>query len=303
MLLPLLPARLRFAGTEVPAPHRPHRRNVHGLPVSSTTTSCGVSATWSGPAASRSAAGTVPRRRRSSACRRRGLRRRRARCRRRRSSAGRHAQPPCSFGMSGAGSGLWRTVSSWKIADLEEVTEAVARHPEPCGSLALARHHAQAQSGRAQRREHRLDAVERPDQRVVVLVVVRAIGGKHLRGQRVRIFGTFGDGGLEQRFRQRASERRDQRLARRTSGLQMALERMLARRQDQVRRVDQRAVEIEQHRRRHLHRGPPAGTAGAATPQHERPEEQRHQHRRIRTTRGWPARNPDVRRRAPPTTG
>src|SRR5215207_7485246 len=68
-------------------------------------------------------------------------------------------------------------------AGFEEITQAITGYSDPCGALTLARDHPQAQSGRSKRGEHRLDTFERPDQRVVVLVVVRAIGGEHFSGE------------------------------------------------------------------------------------------------------------------------
>ena len=235
---------------------------IHQPALTSSTTSFGVSATWSGPAAVE-----VGPRKRSPRSRNRP-----------------HAGSTARRDIVHAVPDVDRTVRAQRRAvalrperrrvglvlrgvvvedaNLEEVSQAIARHPEACGALTLARDHAQPhvqtlEATRASAR-HRRTA----DQRVVVLVIVRAVGGKHIRREGGGVFGTFRDRDLEQRFGQRAPEGRDQRLAGRTPGLQMAGERVLARGQDQVRRVDQGAVQIEQHSLRHRHRRAPAGAAG-----------------------------------------
>ena len=79
----------------------------------------------------------------------------------------------------------------------------------------------------------------------MMLVVVRTIGRQHLVGGRVRVSKTDVARKFPQRLRQRSPERGDQCVPRRR-GADVPLERVGTRQQNEIGRVDERTVEIEE---------------------------------------------------------
>ncbi len=144
--------------------------------------------------------------------------------------------------------------------DVEVPFQIEQPHPASSEVLHLAGDDAEAMAAGVQGGQRRVDAVEGPNQRVVVLALEVAVGRQHLVGERARVDGAVFRSQFLKRRGKRASEGRDQIAPGRQATWQVRVEGVRERLQDQVGRVDQRAVEVEKHQGCHF-----AG-ASATTP-------------------------------------